>query len=76
MTTPLIATYLRTRKPVNHEVPRSQYKIPLPENYGAPVTHIDEPSPTDQVAYGKYLVTFGHCVCSAIPRRVKISPLT
>jgi mono/diheme cytochrome c family protein len=62
-----IATYLRARKPVDHEVPRSQYKIPLPENYGAPVTHIDEPSPTDQVAYGKYLVTFGHCVLCHTP---------
>jgi mono/diheme cytochrome c family protein len=62
-----IATYLRARKPVDHEVPRSRYKIPLPENYGAPVTHIDEPPPTDQVAYGKYLVTFGHCVLCHTP---------
>jgi mono/diheme cytochrome c family protein len=62
-----IATYLLTLKPVNHAVPRSVYKIPLPENYAPPVTHLDEPSPTDQVTYGKYLVTFGHCVLCHTP---------
>jgi mono/diheme cytochrome c family protein len=62
-----IATYLLTLKPVNHAVPRSVYKIPLPENYGPPVSHVDEPSPTDQVTYGKYLVTFGHCVLCHTP---------
>ena len=62
-----VATYLRAIQPVKHAVPRSQYKIPLPENYGPPVTHVDEPSPTDQVAYGKYLVTFGHCVLCHTP---------
>ena len=62
-----IATYLLTLKAVNHAVPRSQYKIPLPENYGPPVTHVEEPSPTDQVVYGKYLVTFGHCVLCHTP---------
>jgi mono/diheme cytochrome c family protein len=70
-----IATYLLTLKPVKHAVARSVYKIPLPENYGPPVTHVDEPSSTDHVTYGKYLVTFGHCALP-YPRRVKISPLT
>ena len=58
-----VATYLRAIQPVKHAVPRSQYKIPLPENYGPPVTHVDDPSPrANQVVYGEYLVTFGHCV--------------
>ena len=62
-----IATYLLTLKPVKHAVARSQYKIPLPESYGPSVTHVDEPSPTDQVTYGKYLVTFGHCALCHTP---------
>ena len=62
-----IAAYLLAIQPVKHAVQRSQYKIPLPESYGPPVTHVDEPSPTDQVAYGKYLVTFGHCVLCHTP---------
>lgn len=62
-----IATYLLTMKPVNHPVPRSVYKISLPDNYGPPVTHVDAPSPTDKVAYGGYLATFGHCVVCHTP---------
>jgi mono/diheme cytochrome c family protein len=31
------------------------------------VTHVAEPSPTGKVAYGKYLVTFGHCVLCHTP---------
>jgi mono/diheme cytochrome c family protein len=62
-----IATYLLTLKPVNHAVPRTVYTIPLPPDYGPPVTHVAEPSPTDKVAYGYYLVTFGHCVLCHTP---------
>ena len=62
-----IAAYLLAIQPVKHAVQRSQYKIPLPESYGPPIVHIDEPSPTDQVTYGKYLVTFGHCVLCHTP---------
>ena len=62
-----IANYLLTMKPVDQAVPRSVYKISLPENYGPPVIHVDDPSPTDKVAYGGYLATFGHCVVCHTP---------
>ena len=57
-----IATYLLALKPIKHEVPRTVYTIPLPPDCGPPVTYVAEPSPTDKLTYGKYLVTFGHCV--------------
>jgi mono/diheme cytochrome c family protein len=62
-----IATHLLTLTPVNHPVPRTVYTIPLPPDYGPPVTHVAEPAPTDKVAYGKYLVTLGHCVLCHTP---------
>jgi mono/diheme cytochrome c family protein len=62
-----IATYLLALKPIKHEVPRTVYTIPLPPDYGPPVTHVAEPSLTDKVTYGKYLVTFGHCVLCHSP---------
>jgi mono/diheme cytochrome c family protein len=63
-----IATYLLTVQAVKHAVPRSQYKTPLPENYGPPVLHVDDPSPkANPVVYGEYLVTFGHCVVCHTP---------
>jgi mono/diheme cytochrome c family protein len=63
-----IATYLNSLKPVHHAVARTQYQIPLPPSYGPPVTHVDEPDRKDKVAYGGYLVAFGHCVlCHTAP---------
>ena len=63
-----IATYLLTVQAVKHAVPRSQYKTPLPENYGPPELHVDDPSPkANPVVYGEYLVTFGHCVVCHTP---------
>jgi hypothetical protein len=35
--------------------------------YGAPITHVDEPVTTEKVAYGSYLVGFGHCVLCHTP---------
>lgn len=55
-----MVAYLRTVKPVKHKVPKSKYKIPLHAN--APVSGVVAPPKTDKVAYGKYLVTFGHCM--------------
>src|SRR5580693_3641609 len=62
-----IAAYLRSLKPVKNALTRSQYKIPLPPNYGSPITHVEEPVTTDKVAYGGYLVGFGHCVLCHTP---------
>lgn len=58
-----IVAYLRTVKPVKNVIPRSEYMIPLPESYGAPVAKVAAPSPDDQVAWGAYLAgPLGHCI--------------
>lgn len=57
-----IVAYLGTVKPVNNAVPRSQYNIPLPQNYGPPVGNVPEASKDDPIAYGRYLThSLGHC---------------
>ena len=65
-----IAAYLLSAKPVKNSVEKSQYKVPLPPDYGPPVTHVDAISPTDKVAYGGYLATVGHCVLCHTPPAV------
>jgi mono/diheme cytochrome c family protein len=63
-----IAAYLLSVKPVKNSVEKSQYKVPLPPDYGPPVTDVDSPLPTDKVAYGGYLATVGHCeLCHTPP---------
>ena len=62
-----IAAYLLSQPPVKDSVGKSQYKIPLPPDYGPPVVHVDAPSPADKVTYGGYLVTVGHCVLCHTP---------
>jgi len=62
-----IAAYLNV-KPVRHVVARTSYKLPLPPDYGPPVTHVDEPVRNDKVAYGGYLAgPVGHCVLCHTP---------
>jgi len=55
-----MVAYLRTVKPVRHKVKKSKYKIPLHAN--APVMNVVAPPRSNTVAYGKYLVQFGHCM--------------
>jgi mono/diheme cytochrome c family protein len=63
-----IAAYLKSVKPVSNKVGEAQYKIPLPPSYGAPITHVAEPSRADKVAYGAYLSgPLGHCVLCHTP---------
>lgn len=63
-----IAVYLHGLKPVHHTVARTQFKIQLPPSWGPPITHVAEPDHSDKVAYGSYLVTFGHCMlCHTAP---------
>jgi mono/diheme cytochrome c family protein len=63
-----IAAYLKSLKPVRHQVARTSYKVPLPPAYGPPVTHVDEPVRTDKIAYGGYLAgPVGHCVLCHTP---------
>jgi mono/diheme cytochrome c family protein len=57
-----IAAYLRSLKPISHEVGRTQFNNPLPPSWGPPVTHVDEPPQEDRIVYGGYLVgAVGHC---------------
>ena len=57
-----IVAYLRAVPPVKNEVPASRYDFPLPAAYGPPVAAVPEPDRTDQLAYGAYLVSIGHCM--------------
>jgi mono/diheme cytochrome c family protein len=58
-----IIAYLRTRPAVRREVPASTYEIPLPPEWGPPITEpIPDVPKTDQVAYGRYVAhNLGHC---------------
>jgi len=57
-----IVAYLRTLKPIKNQVPRSQYKIPLPASYGPPVAGVPDPPKNDPVKYGEYLAgPIAHC---------------
>ncbi len=53
---------LRAAKPVANKTEKSTYKIPLPPAYGPPVGRVADVSPQDQVRYGGYLASIGHCL--------------
>jgi len=58
-----IVAYLRSVKPVRNQVAKSEYRIPLPPDYGPPVGKVADVPRTDQLAYGRYLAgPLGHCV--------------
>lgn len=63
-----IIAYLRAQPAVANAVPKSQYRIPLPPNYGPPVKALKAPAPTDQLRHGKYLADIGHCMECHTPR--------
>ena len=57
-----IVAYLRTVKPVRNKVPKSEYNMPLPPNYGPPVGEVPEVSKNDPIAYSRYVtLSLGHC---------------
>ena len=64
-----IVAYLRSVPAVKNKVLRSEYKIPLPPNYGPPVGKVAEPPRSDKVAWGRYLAgPLGHCIeCHSTP---------
>lgn len=64
-----IVAYIRKVKPVSNKVAKSEYKVPLPPNYGPPVGSVKAPSPKDKVAYGAYLAgPVAHCMeCHSSP---------
>jgi len=58
-----IVAYLRQLTPVKHEIPPSEYRIPLPPSYGPPVGSVPEVPRDDKLAYGAYLAgPLGHCI--------------
>ncbi|HEX2547509.1 MAG TPA: c-type cytochrome [Ramlibacter sp.] len=63
-----IIAYLRAQPAVKNAVPKSTYNMPLPPNWGPPVTTVKAPAKTDKVAYGKYLADIGHCMECHTPR--------
>lgn len=63
-----LAAYLAQVPPTENVVPQSVYDVPLPPSYGPPVGEVTSPDPDDQVAYGSYLATIGHCFECHTPR--------
>jgi mono/diheme cytochrome c family protein len=64
-----IVAYLRKVKPLHNVVPKSIYRIALPDSYGPPVGSVPEVPTTDQLAYGAYLAgPLGHCIECHSPR--------
>jgi mono/diheme cytochrome c family protein len=58
-----MVAYLRTVSPVRQVVPRSQYKVPIPDSYGPPVGAVPDPPRQGLVKYGEYLAgPVAHCV--------------
>jgi mono/diheme cytochrome c family protein len=59
-----IVAYLRAQPPVKNPVPKSEYRIKLPPNYGPPIrAKVIAPSPRDTLKYGAYLAgPLGHCM--------------
>ena len=59
-----IVAYLRAQPPVKNAVPKSEYRIKLPPNYGPAINRkVVAPSPKDTRKYGAYLAgPLGHCL--------------
>jgi mono/diheme cytochrome c family protein len=58
-----IITYLRAQPAVKNKVAKSDYKMPLPPNYGPPVGKVSAPPKSDLMRYGAYLAgPLGHCI--------------
>ena len=58
-----IIAYLRASPAVGNKVPKSEYKMKLPPNYGPPVGKVTAPARKDLVRYGAYLAgPLGHCL--------------
>ena len=66
-----VILYLRTQPAVKAVVPKSTWNFPLPPTYGPPLAKVKAPSPKDKVAYGRYMVTLGHCMECHTPRGEK-----
>lgn len=58
-----VIVYIRSLPPVHIERPKTQLTDDLKKAFQPfpPLPHVAEPDRTDRIAYGKYLVTGGHC---------------
>lgn len=63
-----LVAYINQVVPTQNHVPPSVYEIPLPPSYGPPVSGVTAPDASDQIAYGGYLATIGHCFECHTPR--------
>ena len=59
-----IVAYVRAQRPVKNVVPKSEYKIKLPPNYGPAISKkLVAPPPKNTLKYGAYLAgPLGHCM--------------
>jgi len=57
-----LVAYLRQVRPIANAVPRSEFHIPLPPDYGPPLGPIEDVPASDPLAYGAYLVSIAHCM--------------
>jgi mono/diheme cytochrome c family protein len=58
-----IVVYIRQVPAVRNPVARSEYRIPLPPNYGPPVRRVTAPARDNPARYGAYLAgPLGHCI--------------
>ena len=64
-----IAAYLKSVPAVRNTVNGSSYRVPLPANWGPPVSGIAGPPDGDPVARGAYVVELGHCMDCHTPNR-------
>jgi mono/diheme cytochrome c family protein len=62
-----IAAYVLSQPAVGGKTPPSQYKVPTPASYGPPVGHVAAPPRDDNIAYGAYLGSMGHCLLCHTP---------
>jgi mono/diheme cytochrome c family protein len=58
-----VIVYERSMSPVHFEQPRTALTDDIKKTFQpfAPLAHVPEPDRSDRLAYGKYLVTVGHC---------------
>ena len=58
-----IVAFVRTLPPIENEVPKSVYNIPLPPAYGPPVEHVADTPRGPTAEYGKYMAgPIAHCM--------------
>ena len=58
-----IVAYLKSVPAVANAVPKSEYRMPLPPNYGPPVGRVADVPRNDKLAWGRYLAgPLGHCI--------------